>query len=203
MNQRQILRQTIRSQRQQLTLAEQQRLSQKITLQLSQQAIFQKSQNIASYIAINGEIDSSALLQFAQQQKKACFLPVIQTDQTLKFVRYENGDALQPNQFKIPEPQISPEKIIAPQTLDLVLMPLLAFDMTGNRLGMGAGYYDRTFAFKKSQTATQPFLLGLAYEFQKGENLLQEAWDVPLDAVITEHHFYLFGENHELLVTKN
>ena len=71
--------------------------------------------------------------------------------------------------------------------LDLVLVPLVAFDDRGNRLGMGGGYYDQTFAFlSQRQHYRRPTLLGVAYEFQRLVALPVQAWDIPLDGVATE-----------------
>jgi 5-formyltetrahydrofolate cyclo-ligase len=77
------------------------------------------------------------------------------------------------------------------RVLDVILMPLVAFDGQGNRLGMGAGYYDRTLAFLRHRRHwRKPRIIGLAYEFQRMPALPAEPWDVPLDGIITEAGFY-------------
>lgn len=190
---RQTLRQNILHQRQQLTIVEQEIAANKITQQLQQSSIFQNSQHIALYIANKGEIDTNAILQIAWQQNKKCYLPVLH-EQSLQFVRYKKNDVLRPNRFNILEPEVATDKIIAPEDLDLVLTPLVAFDLHGNRLGMGKGYYDRAFEFLQSiQRPTKPFLLGIAYELQKVNEIAAEKWDVKLDAVLTEKHFFKFS----------
>ncbi len=75
------------------------------------------------------------------------------------------------------------------RTLDLVLTPLVAFTSNKHRMGMGAGYYDRSFAFKKSDANHKPTLLGVAYDCQRCEEITVEEWDVPLDSVVTETRF--------------
>ena len=76
--------------------------------------------------------------------------------------------------------------------LDLILAPLVGFDTHGNRLGMGGGYYDRTFAYLKHRLHWQkPRLIGLAYELQRVADLANHAWDVPLQSVVTEQHIYV------------
>ena len=88
---------------------------------------------------------------------------------------------------------MAPEKVIQPEKLELVLVPLVAFDKQGNRLGMGSGYYDSTFAFLQNQKRpTKPYLLGLAYEWQCCDSTFTEAWDIKLDAVATENTIYVF-----------
>lgn len=189
---RQIIRQNILQQRQQLNATAQQIAANKITAQLQQSLIFQNSQHIALYLANKGEIDTQAILQIAWQQNKNCYLPVLH-EQSLQFVRYKKNDVLKPNHFNILEPEVATDKIITPEDLDLVLTPLVAFDIHGNRLGMGKGYYDRAFEFLLKENCKKPYLMGLAYELQKVDCITNEAWDVSLNAVMTENNFYQFG----------
>ena len=89
------------------------------------------------------------------------------------------------NRFGIPEPDLSADSLLAPAEMALVVVPLLGFTRSGQRLGMGGGFYDRTFAFRRERAAP-PWLVGAAYSFQELEQLKTEAWDVPMDAVVTE-----------------
>src|SRR5690606_20410008 len=75
--------------------------------------------------------------------------------------------------------------------VQLVCMPLVAFDQQGNRLGMGGGFYDRTLAFMH-QPGQQPALLGCAYDWQKTTALAAEPWDIPLSAIATDQRLYRF-----------
>jgi 5-formyltetrahydrofolate cyclo-ligase len=75
----------------------------------------------------------------------------------------------------------------------VVLLPLVAFDAGCNRLGMGKGYYDRSFAFRRYGNSSRPRLLGLAHECQKAEQVAMEAWDIPLDGIITDRQWYRPG----------
>ena len=76
----------------------------------------------------------------------------------------------------------------------MIFLPVVAFDINGNRLGRGAGYYDRTLAFVNEQieqgTHIKPCLIGLAYEFQKIEQIITDKWDVALDIIVTENNIY-------------
>ena len=97
------------------------------------------------------------------------------------------------NRYNILEPELKNAELIAAENLDLVLVPLVAFDLSGNRLGMGAGFYDTTFSFLNNiKRPSKPYLLGLAYEWQKLATLEKENWDITLDAVITDQTFYDF-----------
>ena len=98
------------------------------------------------------------------------------------------------NYFGIPEPDISPRKRCPPRALDVVLMPLVAFDESGNRLGMGGGFYDQTFSYKsRAANVSKPLLIGVAYEFQRVDLLPTNWWDIGLDGIVTENGYRPFG----------
>ena len=194
MSQRQNLRQQMRTRRAQLTVIEQQTATQKLYQLLVQQKIFQQSLHVAAYISVKGEIDTTAIIKNIWQRKKICYLPIVDHQtKTLSFANYQTEDKLINNDYQIPEPIFTYENGADIKTLDLVLMPLVAFDLQGNRLGMGAGYYDKTFAFLNNlQRPAKPFLLGLAYDWQRAAIIEPETWDVKLDAVVTDKKFYIF-----------
>lgn len=191
MDSRQALRKKLREYREKLTPQDQTLASQKVTHQLIQNPHFKKSQRIAAYIAINQEIDPHIMIKTAWKNHKDCYLPVLQEKQ-LMFSLYQKNTMLQKNQFNIPEPLLSTTSIIEPCHLDIVLVPLLGFTNQGERLGMGGGFYDRSFSFLLEDIRpVKPYLIGLAYEWQKLESFAVSAWDVPLNAVVTEYRIYL------------
>ena len=69
-------------------------------------------------------------------------------------------------------------------------MPLLGFDRSGNRLGMGGGFYDRSLAYKQQRPEKRPVLMGFAYDFQEVESLLAEPWDIGLDWIAMESDLF-------------
>lgn len=148
--------------------------------------IFQKSQHIGCYLAAANEFDCSSIIKKIWAAKKNCYLPVLLSngEQLLKFVQYHENTLLRPNRYKILEPV--DEESIPLNKLDLVIAPLVGFDSEGHRLGMGGGYYDRTFTTKTH------CLMGLAYELQQVAELPQEPWDVMLDGIITEKEVVFF-----------
>lgn len=151
---------------------------------------FTAFQRFAVYMANDGELNPAPIVERLWLAQKTCYLPVLTgagKDRILKFKPYQPHTKLTPNHFGILEPKTS--KAIHRTELDIVLMPLVAFDPYGNRLGMGGGYYDRTFQ-NISPTHKKPHLIGLAYEFQKLDYLQNEPWDVPLEGVFTEKKFY-------------
>jgi 5-formyltetrahydrofolate cyclo-ligase len=145
----------------------------------------------------SSDIDSSKVLDSAVKPRdddsfcstKHCYLPLVRHDRPshLYFVEYSQDDQLQPGNFGILEPAFDPQKIIEPNDLDLVLMPLVAFDAHGNRLGTGGGYYDRTFA-----QASQPLLIGVAFSCQEVPQIEAQSWDIKLHGVVSEKGFRMF-----------
>lgn len=156
-------------------------------------SLFQESQRVAFYLAHDGEVDIKNLLNEALRRKKACYLPALQTNQGdyLDFYSYHTENLLVKNRFGIEEPDCTQEKSIAITALDLMFLPLVTFDKNGNRLGRGAGYYDRTLA-SLQHSAKKPLLIGIAYEFQRVDTLPAETWDIPLNLVVTEREVYYF-----------
>ncbi|MFL2841022.1 MAG: 5-formyltetrahydrofolate cyclo-ligase, partial [Pseudohongiellaceae bacterium] len=160
--------------------------------------IFNSALNITFYQAFDGEINPSLAMQAAFKQAKRCFLPVIsQTKETLTFVEYKSGASLSKNSFGILEPKLYPNDGFAEEHMDLIFIPLVAFDQNGTRLGIGKGYYDKKLAFKlensdeKSLTSREkPKLIGLAHECQRVEELERAEWDVPMDKIITDQATY-------------
>ena len=141
---------------------------------------------VAGYWACRGELPLNLVIPPLAARGQQFLLPLLQDDRQLRFAPWAPGDAVQPNRYGIPEP-VAPGEWFAPFQLDLVLVPLLAFDRRGNRLGSGGGYYDRSFAFLREQARpTEPLLVGVAYDFQELDTLAAEPWDVPLDYIATD-----------------
>ena len=148
---------------------------------------FMVDANVAGYWAVRGEVPLNLAVASLHSRGQHYFLPVLDanTPRSLRFAEYRTGDVLQPNRFGIPEPQDSAP--IDAQRLDVVLLPLLAFDKRGNRLGTGGGFYDTTFSFLRDRKqVAKPLLVGIGYAFQQAESLSAENWDVALDYVATD-----------------
>ena len=152
------LRKTLRHYRQQLTPAQQQAASAQCCNTLISTPLWQKSQHIAFYLAHDGEINPETALLAAHQAGKTCYLPVLhpQQEKTLLFLRYQPGDELVPNRYGILEPVFASNKVFLTWKLELTCVPLVAFDDSGTRLGMGQGYYDRTFTYIKQNPQLTP-----------------------------------------------
>jgi len=186
------IRQLKRSQRRALSETEQQQHSQALCQNTETLAIYRDSQHIAFYIANDGEIDPHLLMQHARHLGKTIYLPVLSPQQnSLYFAPFEADSHLELNRFNIPEPACNPSTWKTAEQLELLFLPLVAFDTHGNRMGMGGGFYDRTLAFLQQKSLSKkPILAGLAHEVQKVERLLTQNWDIPLDYIITENQLY-------------
>ena len=139
--------------------------------------------HVAGYWAVDGEIGLHAW-QLRLPPSLVYCLPVLHEDR-LRFAPWRPGNALSSNRYGIPEPDIAPGDLLAAEDMTLVVAPLVAFDSQCHRLGMGAGWYDRSFAFRRDRAAP-PWLVGAAFATQQVEAIAPQPWDVRMDAVCTE-----------------
>ena len=150
---------------------------------------YEYADRIAVYFAVNGEISLEYVIDQALSQGKQIFLPNLDQE-ALRFSPYFHQQKMRINKFKLPEPDVGDDEMLSPEALDLVLAPLVAFDATRNRIGMGGGFYDRSFAFRKDPSSKKPVLIGVAHELQKVDRLEPESWDVRLDMIVTDQDIY-------------
>lgn len=142
---------------------------------------------VAGYWAVGGELALNIALGRLRAREQRYCLPVLSPGNTLRFAEWTAGQPVRANRYGIPEPTCAPADLLAPEAIDLVLVPLLGFDRRGNRLGAGAGFYDRSFAFLQGKPRpAQPLLVGIGYHFQELPELTPQAWDVALDFVATD-----------------
>lgn len=187
------IRNSIREQRRSLNVSEQKSASQSLHKRLTQHPLFLRSQYIAIYWPNDGEINPIPVLETAWKMGKHCYLPALAPlNKKLIFSRYKKGQALATNKYGIPEPLTSNSSQIPAWALDLVITPLVAFDQKGNRIGMGGGYYDRTFCFKVKSPTCKPALVGVGHQFQRIDKIPQRRWDVPLDLAVTDCNLFEF-----------
>ncbi len=187
------IRRAIRHRRRSLTPAGRAALASNLARRIAGAPVFQFSRRVAAYLPNDGEMDLRPLIRRAWKLGKHCYLPVLNR-RRLWFLPYHPDTPLANNRFGIPEPALSPRRRWPMRTLDLVLAPLVAFDDKGNRLGMGGGFYDRTFAYLASRSHwRRPVILGVAYGFQQVTELPSHPWDVPLHGVATEHGLRWFA----------
>jgi len=182
------LRNELRVRRRALNPTQQTQASIFLLRQMMKLPQFMRARNVALYMANDGEIDPEPIARQLWKMEKHCFLPVLRPDKRkdLWFVEYTPDALLTKNRFGIPEPDFRSQHRMSAQLLDVVLMPLVGFDRTGARLGMGGGFYDATFAFKQKKPTGKPALIGLAHACQQVDSLTTDAWDIPLFAIATD-----------------
>ena len=188
------LRRTLRAQRNSLSLEAQIVAADRLTANVVSTRWFRVCRRIACYLPNDGEIDPSPIMERLWRMRKICYLPVLSrlTHDRLWFARAEPDMALTSNRFGILEPEVAARHLVRAQELDLILMPLVAFDHRGNRLGMGGGFYDRSLEFlRHRQRWKKPHVFGLAHDFQQVAALGVEPWDIPLQGVVTDKKVYL------------
>jgi len=181
------LRQHFRQLRRQLSPSEQTEHALLLGEQLRLFFSFKHPARVAAYIATQGEISLNPWI--AGTSRHQLYLPKLYEplEPRLRFAPLNANTKWVRNRFDILEPGAHWGQALHPRLLDIVLMPLVAFDRQGLRLGMGGGYYDRSLAFRRDRRHWQkPLLIGVAHSCQEYSALPQQSWDVPLDLIITE-----------------
>jgi len=144
---------------------------------------------IAFYLNQDGEIDLGPLMNHCYKQGRKCFLPVLDStrEYELKFAEWTPDSAMSKNKYGIAEPVVPALQLRTASEMHLIFMPLVAFDASGQRLGMGGGYYDRSLAAcsNSSDVTAKPLLVATGHDFQFVPMLPQESWDITPDITIT------------------
>jgi len=141
---------------------------------------------IGLYVSVGLEVSTEALRALSRRRRCPVYLPRISNyrARTMLFA-LDHGELSLFNRHGIPEPGTA--QIMPARALSVVFMPLLGFDSAGTRLGSGAGYYDRVFAFRRRRHSWhRPVLVGLAFACQRVDHIDRGPHDVPLDAIVTE-----------------
>lgn len=182
------LRTTMRDRRRALTTGERRRASSRLCRGIARHPGFLRARRIGIYYPNDGEIDPTTLA--ASDPGRRFFLPVLPPPgkRRLWFSPYRPSDRLVRDRFGIPAP--ASRIRIRAQDLDLLLVPLVAFDGEGGRIGMGGGFYDASLQFLSRGADTHPLrAIGVAYGFQQVERIPLEQWDVPLHGIFTDRGF--------------
>jgi 5-formyltetrahydrofolate cyclo-ligase len=188
---RQVLRENLRQTRRDLSQDQQAIAAQDLFTAVRELDIFTRARRLAFYKPMDGEIDPTPIIELALSEGKSCFLPIISdtNPEFISFAPFEEDTQLHEGKWGMVEPPL-PGTPVPPTDFDVVFVPLVAFDENCFRLGMGKGFYDRTFSFKIFNRQSRPLLIGLAHECQLTEPFEVHSWDVRLDAVITAVKIY-------------
>lgn len=190
------LREIVRKKRQKLTAIEQEQASQSLKLRLTNHPKVQSAKTIALYLTNDGELDPMPFIQWCWLQGKQVYLPVLHPfcSGHLLFLLFEKKSLMVKNQYGISEPKLDVTKVCPIEQLDVLCTPLVAFDHSGARLGMGGGFYDRTLV---NWQTNKLYPIGLAHDCQQIEKVPVEYWDIPLPEIITP------TQNYQFKVTSN
>ncbi|MCI4411062.1 MAG: 5-formyltetrahydrofolate cyclo-ligase [Thiotrichales bacterium] len=149
----------------------------------------QSNLSVGVTASFDGELDLTPIISVLKHAHRL-FLPCLCADFTLAFAPWQDETEMSANVLGIPEPTTN-QRITIDQ-LDVVLVPLVGVDAQGNRLGMGAGYYDRSLG----KARQRPYLIGVAHQCQQVERLPVQPWDIPLDALVTESGLTIWHIHH-------
>jgi 5-formyltetrahydrofolate cyclo-ligase len=188
------LRKELRLRRKALPSAVRRRNEYAIARRLVRLPIIQRSRRLGLYLSEDGEVDLTLVQQYLSARGKRLYLPVLHPsgENRLWFSAFVEGARLIPNRFGIDEPDVRKFPPVKLRCLDAILMPLVGFDAEMNRMGMGGGFYDRTFSFlRKPNVWRKPRLIGIAHDCQRLATIECRPWDVPMDRVVTERAIYI------------
>jgi len=188
-------RQYFRAQRNTLSSQQQAQHAQALSRHIAQYLRLKRVKNVAIYLPADGELSPLSLLKSLSHKAINFYLPILSklAFQGLKFGLYSDNTVFKENKFKIKEPVLSARQLKNASELDIIFLPLVAYDLQGNRLGMGGGFYDRALQIRQCrQNWKKPLLIGLAHTVQQADLLENERWDVPLDGIATEKGILLF-----------
>jgi len=183
MNAKSVLRRQILERRRQQSQRDV--LSGIICQQLQELNAWSRAHQVLFYIDVRDEVRTTPLLRQELTGNKICSVPYCR-GATLELVRIERWEELSPGKFGIREPgvewQQSPARRVDPTTIDLAVIPGVAFDRQGGRLGHGRGYYDRLL----EQVRPDCLRIGLAFDCQVVDHVPSQSHDVKMHLVITE-----------------
>ena len=180
-------RKALRSQRRGLTQTEQRRAAEAVAQSAKHLIASLNLRTLGAYWPNDGELSGLPILQEALVLGLTCTLPII-SNQSLTFARIGPTTRFHPNRYEILEPIQDADSEVPLLQHDALFMPLVGFNETGARLGMGGGYYDRTLAHCLAEPK-RPVLIGLAHGFQQC-SFSTNPWDIPLDYVLTPEEIF-------------
>jgi 5-formyltetrahydrofolate cyclo-ligase len=193
------LRREMRARRRLVSRTERLAAARRFAVAADRLRLLRPGRRIAIYLPYGSEADVMQIARRARQRGCQVYAPVITHRRRFRmgFAPYTPGPASTINAYGIAEPDHAPNDRIAARHLDVIFMPLVAFDARGWRLGSGAGFYDRSLRhLNPSRAWRRPKLIGVAYERQLTAALVPNPWDVPMDAVVTESRIYRFTNHH-------
>ena len=155
-------------------------------------APFRHGSRVALTLSFDGECDTAPLVAAARRRGVRLYTPVVVGKRQRRLRFYPLGERTRRGTYGILVPQrtIAP---LSPRWFNLIVVPLVGIDPRGRRLGMGGGYYDTAFAFRRRRSVWPgPRLVGYAFDCQRTDTVHAADWDLKLDALVTESGLYPF-----------
>ncbi|SKC91416.1 5-formyltetrahydrofolate cyclo-ligase [Maledivibacter halophilus] len=179
-----VLRKNMLKKRKSMKEADAKEYSEKIISELKNQEIFQKSRNIMIYLSFNNEVDTYNLMEYCLKRGKKIIVPfTIKKERQIIPSEVRNPhEELILNSLGYKEPDIKSMREVNVENIDLVIVPGVVFDIDGNRIGFGGGYYDRFLKRLRSSTMT----IALCYDYQVVDKVPVDQFDMPVKCIITE-----------------
>ncbi len=166
------------------------RLARQAARRLSLLGILRGGTRIALYTAVRGELPTESLRRIAESRGCQLFVPRVTHTRAFRMTFVPLREPYRSNPYGIPEP-VGLNGALPARWMDVVIVPLVAFDASGTRLGSGAGYYDRALAHLALRNEwRRPLVVGFAYDFQRVESLERKRWDVPMHVIVTDRRIY-------------
>lgn len=184
-------RQEKRAARKSLSSVDKHNKSRQIVQRLLATEYYQQAEHIGAYLCMPEEVNVQDIIDAAWADGKKVYLPVVLAwGEPLQFAPFTPDTVLVKDCLAIDIPDIDSSQYVCAERLDMVVTPLVAFDEQCNRIGMGGGFYDRTFAFKNNAHSS-PVLLGVAFDIQRvTSTIIVNEWDIRPDMIVSETTIY-------------
>lgn len=183
---RNTLRRQMKARRRALSAFDRSSAAVQFATQVQRMRVLRPHARVAVYSAVRGEADPTEIVRLARRLHCTVYLPVIVNRRTgrMAFVKVDAATPMRRHRWGFIEP--AHRARVAVRALDVVLVPAVAVDERGMRIGAGAGFYDRLFHFRRYSRWRRPKLIALVYDFQRVHSLPAQPWDVPMDAALSE-----------------
>ncbi len=183
------LRRELRRKRNNVTLEDAREAALAAACHLAGSTWLRRAKHIAVYLNYGSELGTAPLIDVLLREGKTVYVPRIRSERRMCFVQLKGDTPLRLNMLGIQEPagRLCSRRV---KQFDVIVVPLLGFDSTGQRLGNGGGYYDRALAAPRP--FRKPLLVGYGYELQRIAVIPSEPWDIRLNGMATEAGIYKF-----------
>ena len=189
------LREALLARRDALPAAERAAASLAIQRRIESLPVFQRAAGVHCYVSMRTEVETEGIFRACWTRGKSTFVPFqIREPKGLGWALRKPGDRLPRGPFGVPEPEAERRKLETEDTIDLILVPGVAFDRSGSRLGYGKGFYDLFLSSLLKTRVKQeedyfrhnPAIVGLGFSLQLVDSIPQDIWDVRMEKVVTE-----------------